>query len=117
MRKTIVIISMLMMGLGAVYAQDTNDATDSNAPKSQQQIMDEFNSRANVDMKLYPNPAVNYLNVEASLRSDAGFIRIMDITGALKTEMRMEPGSNGLTIDLSQYAPGLYILTYYDSTN
>ena len=79
--------------------------------------MKDFNEKSHIAVKLYPNPAVNYLVVEPQLNTESGDIKILDIAGNLKTDLRLEGGSNGLIVDTSQYKPGLYVLAYYDSNN
>jgi hypothetical protein len=113
MKKHIVMAMFLLAGTQSIFAQILADASDNT--KSQQQIMDEFNSRANIEMKVYPNPAINYLVVEPEVRAEAGIIKVMDVVGNIKAVFHLEPGSNGLNIDITQYIPGMYVLAYYDS--
>ena len=108
---------LLLTGIVVAMGQDQTYLAENTTAKSQQVLMDEFNSRSNVSLKCYPNPAVNYLIVEPEVHSETGVIKIMDITGAPQSEFHIEAGSNGITVDLSQYKPGLYVLAYYDDSN
>ncbi|MDB5281539.1 MAG: hypothetical protein JWO06_614 [Bacteroidota bacterium] len=117
MKKILIISALLIAGLDGAMAQSSTELAANTTVKSQQQIMDEFNSRSNVSLKYYPNPAVNFLMIEPLMISEAGVIKIMDITGVLQAEIHLEPGSNGLTVDLTQYKPGLYVLAYYNDSN
>jgi hypothetical protein len=111
MKKFLVALIILALSL-ASKAQ--SDALQS---KTQQQIMDEFNSKSAVSLKYYPNPAVNYLVVEPEVNSLAGSVKIFDVLGNTKADIHLEAGINGFTVDLSEYQPGLYILAYYDGGN
>ena len=117
MKRIISISTLLLIGMTAAMAQETAYLAENTPAKSQQVLIDEFNSHSNVSLKLYPNPAVNFLQVEPVLHSGSGVIKIMDITGAPQSELHMEAGSNGVTVDLTQYKPGLYVLAYYDENN
>jgi len=117
MQKTILAIVILMSNLSAALAQGTNEVAENTTYKSQQKIMDDFNAHSRVNLKFYPNPALSYLIVEPELNSEAGEIRVMDVTGKVAGAYHLEPGSNGLSIDLSNYYTGLYVLAFYDDQN
>ena len=113
MKKLIYLSLIAMMYCGTAKAEGET-ISETTPAKSQEEIMDEFNDRAGIDVKLYPNPAVNSVTIESKLRSGSEEIRILDVTGRIKAEMHMEPGSNGVTIDVSDYMNGLYVLALYD---
>lgn len=100
----------------AALAQ-TTAAVSTTSFKSKEEIMDAYNTRTGVNLKLYPNPASNYLIIEPELQTEACEIRIMDITGALKTALHLEAGSNSVYVDVSTYPTGLYVLALYNSNN
>ena len=61
------------------------------------------------NIKIYPNPARNYINVTGlEMSAEPQIIRIIDVTGAVCTESRLEPGvNNQIQLNLK---PGLYIV-------
>ena len=115
MKSIISIAAALLIGFGA-GAQDVESGGISTS-KTQQQIMSDLNEKSHIAVKIYPNPAVNYLVVEPELKTESGIIKIMDIAGNVKADLHLELGSNGLVLDTSQYRPGLYVLAYYDDNN
>lgn len=107
-----------IVGLIILAISMASKAQSENTPaKTQLQIMDEFNSKSNVSLKFYPNPAVNFLTVEPELHSVAGYIEVIDVLGNVKAHIHLEAGFNALNIDLTQFEAGLYVLTYYDENN
>ena len=61
------------------------------------------------DIKIYPNPARSYINVAGlEMSAEPLIIRIIEVTGALRSESRLEPGViNQIQLNLK---PGLYIV-------
>lgn len=115
MKRLLSISSALLLGIGCVVAQSSDEvAVNTTTAKSQLQKIEEFNSRNNIDLKIYPNPAKEVLYIEPELNADKGRIKIMDITGRVLTELHLECGCNQLAVDLSTYLNGLYVLTLYD---
>lgn len=61
-------------------------------------------------VRVYPNPTVGWLNVEAEEAPAAFGLELFDATGRLLRSSPVEPESGLRTLDLSGYAPGLYLL-------
>jgi hypothetical protein len=112
MKRIAPITIVMLISIHTATAQSMADATTT---KTQDEILDEFNSRNKVNIKLYPNPAVNYIIVETEIQQQTGEIRILDITGQVISTMHAEAGSNATTIDLSSYIPGSYLLALYNA--
>lgn len=111
MKRIALITIVMLISIHTATAQSIADATT----KTQDEILDEFNSRNKVNIKLYPNPAVNYLVVETEIQQQSGEIRILDVTGQVISTYHAEAGSNSATIDLSSYIPGSYLLALYNA--
>ncbi|MBI1226608.1 MAG: T9SS type A sorting domain-containing protein, partial [Bacteroidetes bacterium] len=62
------------------------------------------------EIKVYPNPALNYLNLKLPKGSQATFARIIDSKGASMGMQKLSVGSTDQKIDLSQLQPGMYFL-------
>lgn len=58
------------------------------------------------NLKIYPNPAENILNIEPS---ESGFVKILDITGRVILSQE-HAGNKSLTIDISALNPGIYLI-------
>ncbi len=114
MKSHVLIAAAFLLGLNDLQAQSIEVAVNSTASKTQLQKMEEFNSRNNVDLKIFPNPAKEVLYIEPELNADKGQIKIMDITGRVLTELHLECGCNQIAVDLGNYLNGLYVLTLYD---
>ncbi|MEO6166535.1 MAG: CHRD domain-containing protein, partial [Chitinophagales bacterium] len=72
----------------------------------------------NESLSIYPNPAANQLNVDAASVTDpVNFIAIYDLSGRL---LQLEEGqkifNNKLTMDITNLAPGMYLLSI-ETTN
>lgn len=58
----------------------------------------------------YPNPAFNTVTIPYTLQGVAlSSLQIFDITGKLVEEVRVNSGSNKITINVSNYPQGIYI--------
>lgn len=117
MNKLLSIAALLLFNVSAIYAQQNNElAENSTAGKSQSDKIEEFNRRANVSIKMFPNPATNVLYIEPELNADHSTIKILDITGRVMAELHTECGCNQLEVNLENYMNGLYVLTMYDDS-
>ena len=63
------------------------------------------------DIKVYPNPATDYLTVEATRALDGKF-RIFELSGKLTLEKDISPGN--IKINISVLRPGIYIYRFID---
>jgi hypothetical protein len=61
-------------------------------------------------LKLYPNPVTDILNVETELKSDTYELIVNDINGRLLIREEKIQNGNGLTLNLEDLVPGLYLL-------
>ncbi|MGM0613237.1 MAG: PQQ-binding-like beta-propeller repeat protein [Bacteroidota bacterium] len=94
-------------------SQISEQATYSFAVDSERALTANFQTNTNVnsptaeDLKIYPNPAKKLIKIESdhAIRS----IRLMDISGQTIRIMQY-PENSSLTIDVSQFTKGLYIL-------
>lgn len=66
-------------------------------------------------MKLHPNPTSERLNIiiEGSIKGQ-GKITVSDVLGRTLTTIN-EIENQQLTIDLSDFAPGIYLVNYSDA--
>jgi len=60
---------------------------------------------------VYPNPASNVLNINASLNSELKEIAIYDLTGRLVETIQVKNNTTNYTIDVSKLASSTYILS------
>jgi hypothetical protein len=60
------------------------------------------------DLKVYPNPADNILNIQYNITANAIFT-IMDMTGRKVIETNLSDKSNYAIIDVSKLTTGVYI--------
>jgi len=61
-------------------------------------------------MTLSPNPATEIVNVEISGEYQSGRLRVFDCTGRLILENEMEESIRLLTLDVSNWQPGVYLV-------
>ncbi len=68
------------------------------------------------DLEVYPNPSTDRLNIQyRHLKSTDVTAELVDLTGQEKWGQELQNGYNGnLTIDVSEYPAGIYILRFYD---
>jgi hypothetical protein len=115
MKKASILITLLVIHLGALMAQG-NELAENTPVKSQTEIINQINSHAPVSFKLYPNPVVSSMVVEPQLQSAAGTLRILNSDGEIMSERRVETGSNRLIYNLDTYVSGTYILALYSES-
>lgn len=63
-------------------------------------------------MKAYPNPAGNQLNVELSKDAPNGTLEIYSQMGNLLQTQKVTKGNRNITLDLSNYRPGMYLIQF-----
>ena len=68
-----------------------------------------FNNAAEDNIKLYPNPTSTQITIEVKEVSYSE-IMIFSTTGQLMTSL--EPSEGNLTIDVSEYASGMYFIRF-----
>lgn len=71
------------------------------------------------DLKVYPNPATNYVNVEFTLaQSEIITMQLMDLAGKVLKQNTVEglDGANQHTLDIQGVAQGMYLLEINTST-
>jgi hypothetical protein len=70
--------------------------------------------KKNLHFKIYPNPGNNVINIENNLNADSPYqILIMDQVGKLVlNDNRYNGGEKVETIDVSNYAPGVYYVEF-----
>lgn len=61
-------------------------------------------------VRVYPNPTVGWLNVEAPEAPVAFGLELFDMAGRSLRSLPVEPESGLRTLDLSGYSPGIYLL-------
>jgi hypothetical protein len=60
------------------------------------------------NIKLYPNPANNKINIVFDNSNDINSIRITDITGRTVYTEIIANNINAITVNTSHYTPGIY---------
>ncbi len=71
---------------------------------------------ADLSVLAYPNPAKNLLTVEIKGATGTNqHVQVTDVTG--KVLMEETPANNKLTIDMGQFASGMYFVIYSDDAN
>jgi hypothetical protein len=70
-------------------------------------------------VSVYPNPVSNELNIRTGMVGGASFhVGFYNILGNLIMAKELHAGVNGLiTVDLSDFAPGMYILRVGEADN
>ncbi len=70
--------------------------------------------QAQAEIKLYPNPATDWVNLEFEGLGDAATITVYSLEGKLiqQLNIRSYKGANGLTLDVSSLPVGFYLLEY-----
>lgn len=85
--------------LNGIYASDINPVTDIYAPKND-----------DTDLKLFPNPACDFLNVELNETGIAEYA-ITGETGSVVQQGRMFLGLNAYKLDVAALESGTYVFT------
>lgn len=90
---------------------------DTTSTKSAMAIGYDYNpfKKTGNNIKLYPNPANNYIAIEyiIPLNVDNSVIEIVSLTGTKMELMRLDKGVGQKIIDLRSYSPGTYIVRQY----
>lgn len=73
------------------------------------------NSNANATIKMYPNPAIDILNIQSKYMMANGFIQIRDISGKIMLQQLFISGLS--SIQVSQFPAGVYFASVYDGNN
>lgn len=68
-------------------------------------------------LKVQPNPAINKLNVEWLANSNEALLIIIDINGKKVVEQKLAPGTSEYSMDVSQWARGVYYLKVTNETS
>jgi hypothetical protein len=82
---------------------------------------EEFDSNAEFDIELYPNPATRFVSIDADVPSNTELnIHIYDVTGRLMQSFirTVQDGRYYEEIDLTTFMKGMYVvsITYADQT-
>ena len=65
-------------------------------------------------IKLYPNPAYDYISIDYKLKIGRGSYKVYDSTGRLITSKIISQSSGTVVINLDNYSPGVYKLVFYE---
>jgi len=68
-------------------------------------------------LKVYPNPAHSVLNFEWLFKNSGGSLAIYSLEGKMMFSLPTEPGLAKYTIDVSQWARGIYFLKVITESN
>jgi hypothetical protein len=72
--------------------------------------------KADIDLKLFPNPADNVVRVEWGKEEETGKIVLLELTGNLVSAQL--PGEhNALTLDLTTVKNGVYFIQFVGTTS
>ncbi|PHN08124.1 T9SS type A sorting domain-containing protein [Flavilitoribacter nigricans] len=77
----------------------------------------QFTERVNTEMRVFPNPAKDQVNLQFNLDADRQIsIRVMDMNGKLYRTMQIDAmqGVNTETIELDGLSSGLYLIQFTD---
>ncbi len=74
----------------------------------------EENSLTSALLKIYPNPAKNYLNLEFSAFSEKGEISIYNAESARVRQLKINPGTKNTRMDVSSLSGGVYYFILKD---
>jgi hypothetical protein len=67
-------------------------------------------------IKLYPNPAQNFLYIQYPPSSVSGVLKIMDMKGVIMKTWPIQPNTSIMRITIEGIHPGIYIVTWSDDT-
>jgi CubicO group peptidase (beta-lactamase class C family) len=70
----------------------------------------------NASVLIYPNPAIEVLNVDINGGKDAGSIVLFDVIGNVVYKVQVTPNSSNFTIDCTEFRSGVYMLQYTSGT-
>ncbi|HKK39348.1 MAG TPA: phospholipase D-like domain-containing protein, partial [Cryomorphaceae bacterium] len=70
--------------------------------------------QAQAEIKLYPNPATDWVTLEFEGAGDAATISVYTLEGKVVQQLNLQSfkGANGLTLDVSSLPVGFYLLEY-----
>ena len=68
------------------------------------------------EIKVFPNPAINVINVLGLQNSNKAFIRISDLYGNTLLQHQWEIKNNALNVPIVQLEKGIYIITIQTET-
>jgi len=71
-----------------------------------------FDSKEALTLKIFPNPATEFVTIKANKKLEAQF-KLSNIVGKIILEGQID--ENGQTIDLLDYRTGIYIISIYDT--
>ena len=69
-----------------------------------------INNISSTNIKLYPNPAKNIINVELTNLKNVETLKITDLTGRTIDTKTLEANLTSIEINTSKYKPGIYFL-------
>jgi hypothetical protein len=70
-------------------------------------------NESNLYVKVFPNPAEDYVQIVFTLpTTDVGVLRMLDLQGRVIWQKQVEAKTKQLSIDLSPFASGAYLLNY-----
>ena len=78
-------------------------------------LFDGFNDQIDDKLKVYPNPASTILNVTIDIvKSNSNQLRIFNAQGQVVKDFEMieNTGSWSYSIDISDFSPGVYAISY-----
>lgn len=75
------------------------------------------NITKNKPVIIHPNPAVYFVDFTLVEDSNVKAVSVNDITGRLIIKRDFEEGEQKLTLDLSSWHGGIYIIQFYDRNN
>lgn len=107
--KTTLSFNTLNTATGAPAAFNDDEVVDQQASLIQEELP------LTVAINLYPNPASKVINIDLSTAGAAPDLRIIDVTGTEKLSI-YKVKQRRLSLDVSQYAGGLYIAIVKTST-
>ncbi|MDA3929195.1 MAG: T9SS type A sorting domain-containing protein [Prolixibacteraceae bacterium] len=109
-------------GLDSLLIQNTGvgiiNIFESTVESDTSEIKDGINDFSLQQLKCYPNPAYNQLNLSLNAQDrDLLAIQLIDISGriALNKQIQMKHGENQMTINTDRMQQGVYILKLTDS--
>lgn len=81
-----------------------------------QEVLSTEENILDTNVSLYPNPVVDYINLEYTGPSTLTKVQIRDISGRFIEEMDLKDFSRSLKINMSSYATGIYFVDIQSSS-
>ncbi len=69
------------------------------------------------DMKIYPNPINDYINIDYQFKSNNPLIQIIDLTGRIVYLQKIEIENKHISININSLLNGSYLLNIVDDTD